>query len=228
MSLLLKVKASLQVYKHYTRDKQDRSLNPFPQSLQVKLYLLIYLQHVHCETTANYVHVRTMGVWIMLTIFIAGAVFYSSGLETHGQTWRLKVYPNGNGMVLETLSCSNLCTGVARAHYLSVFLEMTSYKGITPSSSSSNSNNSNPPSLPPPAKYDYRIELINQKFPHVVTTREFASDFEVGECWGYNRFFRIDNLVKDGYLIPDDDVIVLRFHVRPQTYYQHCRYAIVV
>jgi len=74
-----------------------------------------------------------------------------------------------------------------------------------------------------PAKYDYRIELVNQRIPHISVTREFTSDFEVGECWGYNRFFRIDNLVKDGYLVPDDDVIVLRFYVRPQTYYQYCR-----
>jgi tripartite motif-containing protein 37 len=130
-----------------------------------------------------------------------GAVYYSNGLETYGQTWRLKVYPNGNG--------------VARSHYLSVFLEMTAYRGIP-------LNNAGNPQANP-AKYDYRIELVNQKFPHVVVTREFASDFEVGECWGYNRFFRIDNLVKDGYLLTDDDVIVLRFYVRPQTYYQHCR-----
>jgi len=145
-----------------------------------------------------------------------GAVSYSSGLETYGQTWRLKVYPNGNG--------------VARSHYLSVFLEMTAYRGIPLTYNNGNANNNGSGSSsssgnqqPSPAKYDYRIELVNQKFPHVVVTREFASDFEVGECWGYNRFFRIDNLVKDGYLIPDDDVIVLRFYVRPQTYYQHSR-----
>lgn len=28
--------------------------------------------------------------------------------------------------------------------------------------------------------------------------REFASDFEVGECWGYNRFFRLDLLASEG------------------------------
>jgi hypothetical protein len=25
-------------------------------------------------------------------------------------------------------------------------------------------------------------------------TREFTSEFENGECWGYNRFFKIENL----------------------------------
>lgn len=49
--------------------------------------------------------------------------------------------------------------------------------------------------------------------------REFASDFEVGECWGYNRwkkcytyeldlwqmcrFFRLDLLSSEGYLSGD-------------------------
>ena len=40
--------------------------------------------------------------------------------------------------------------------------------------------------------------------------REFASDFEVGECWGYNRFFRLDLLASEGYLNGDNDSVVLR------------------
>ena len=40
--------------------------------------------------------------------------------------------------------------------------------------------------------------------------REFASDFEVGECWGYNRFFRLDLLSSEGYLGQDSDTLVLR------------------
>lgn len=41
--------------------------------------------------------------------------------------------------------------------------------------------------------------------------REFASDFEVGECWGYNRFFRLDLLASEGYLNMQTDTLVLRF-----------------
>lgn len=41
--------------------------------------------------------------------------------------------------------------------------------------------------------------------------REFASDFEVGECWGYNRFFRLDLLASEGYLNPDTDTLILRY-----------------
>jgi hypothetical protein len=40
--------------------------------------------------------------------------------------------------------------------------------------------------------------------------REFASDFEVGECWGYNRFFRLDLLASEGYLNLESDTLVLR------------------
>ena len=53
--------------------------------------------------------------------------------------------------------------------------------------------------------------------------REFASDFEVGECWGYNRFFRLDMLASEGYLNTETDVLILRFQVRPPTFYQKCR-----
>ena len=43
-------------------------------------------------------------------------------------------------------------------------------------------------------KYEYKVEMINQKTPNVSISREFASDFENGECWGYNRFFKIELL----------------------------------
>ena len=52
--------------------------------------------------------------------------------------------------------------------------------------------------------------------------REFASEFEVGECWGYNRFYRIDLLQSEGYLNPENDSITLKFFVRSPSYSQHC------
>ena len=48
--------------------------------------------------------------------------------------------------------------------------------------------------------------------------REFASEFEVGECWGYNRFYRIDLLQSEGYLNPENDSITLKFFVRSPSY----------
>ncbi|XP_022108333.1 E3 ubiquitin-protein ligase TRIM37-like isoform X2 [Acanthaster planci] len=115
---------------------------------------------------------------------------YSPPLITSGQNWRLKVYPDGNGVV--------------RGNYLSVFLELSS-------------------GLPDTSKYEYRVEMIHQathdSSKNIV--REFASDFEVGECWGYNRFFRLDLLASEGYL--KNNTLILQFQVRAPTFYQKCR-----
>ncbi|XP_063963963.1 E3 ubiquitin-protein ligase TRIM37-like isoform X1 [Lytechinus pictus] len=130
----------------------------------------------------------------VLTSFIAlqhkADPVYSPPLMVAGLSWRLKVYPDGNGVV--------------RGNYLSVFLELSS-------------------GLPETSKYEYRVEMIHQashdNSRNIV--REFASDFEVGECWGYNRFFRLDLLAGEGYL--KDDTLILQFQVRPPTFYQKCR-----
>ena len=65
-------------------------------------------------------------------------------------------------------------------------------------------------------RYEYRVEMVHQNSndPTKNIVREFASDFEVGECWGYNRFFRLDMLASEGYLNTDTDILVLKFEVR--------------
>ncbi|KAL9982066.1 hypothetical protein ACROYT_G010856 [Oculina patagonica] len=117
---------------------------------------------------------------------------YSEPLNISGLSWRLKVYPDGNGVV--------------RGNYLSVFLELSA-------------------GLPETSKYEYRVEMIHHASPDSSKNivREFASDFEVGECWGYNRFFRLDLLGSEGYLNTANDTLILRFQVRPPTFYQKCR-----
>ncbi|RNA39159.1 E3 ubiquitin- ligase TRIM37 [Brachionus plicatilis] len=117
---------------------------------------------------------------------------YSPALNVNGLSWRLKVYPDGNGVV--------------RGNYLSVFLELSA--GLTETS-----------------KYEYRVEMIHQQSKDLSKSivREFASDFEVGECWGYNRFFRLDLLASEGYLNIERDSLILRFQVRSPTFYQKCR-----
>jgi tripartite motif-containing protein 37 len=74
-------------------------------------------------------------------------------------------------------------------------------------------------------RYEYRVEMIHQASRDSTKNivREFASDFEVGECWGYNRFFRLDLLASEGYLNVALDTLVLRFQVRAPTFYQRCR-----
>lgn len=117
---------------------------------------------------------------------------YSPPLIVNGLNWRLKVYPDGNGVV--------------RGNYLSIFLEL--YSGVNE-----------------PSKYEYRVEMIHQQSrdPAKSIVREFASDFEIGECWGYNRFYRLDLLANEGYLDVENDTLILRFQVRSPTYFQKCR-----
>jgi tripartite motif-containing protein 37 len=55
--------------------------------------------------------------------------------------------------------------------------------------------------------------MINHRDSTIQIVREFSSDFEVGECWGYNRFYRIDLLDREGFL-SEDDSIVLKYFVR--------------
>lgn len=114
---------------------------------------------------------------------------YSPPLHVNGLSWRLKVYPDGNGVV--------------RGNYLSVFLELSA-------------------GLPETSKYEYRVEMVHHGRDSTKNiVREFASDFEVGECWGYNRFFRLDLLASEGYLC--NDSLTLTFQVRPPTFFQKCR-----
>ena len=67
-----------------------------------------------------------------------------------------------------------------------------------------------------PCRYEYRVELIYQGPGNGVSTtnrnivREFASEFDAGECWGYNRFFRLDLLASEGYLRPETNSLMLR------------------
>ena len=83
--------------------------------------------------------------------------------------------------------------GVVRGNYLSVFLELSA-------------------GLPETSKYEYRVEMVHQAGDATKNiVREFASDFEVGECWGYNRFFRLDLLSCEGYLASDS--LTLKFQV---------------
>ncbi|OQR68337.1 E3 ubiquitin-protein ligase TRIM37-like [Tropilaelaps mercedesae] len=119
-----------------------------------------------------------------------GEPVYSSPLNVGGLIWRLKVYPDGNGVV--------------RGNYLSVFLELSS--GLVEKS-----------------KYEYRVEMVHKTDATKNIVREFSSEFEVEECWGYNRFYRLDLLAAEGYLNPENDSLVLKFQVRPPSFFQKCR-----
>jgi tripartite motif-containing protein 37 len=147
------------------------------------------VQQFSCEFKSEVVPQYVSGVFELKEFSKAQGtveVVYSEVLDYNGLLWRLKVYPNGNG--------------VAKGTYLSVFLELL--KGYGDS-----------------AKYDYRVEMVNHQDLAQQVIREFASEFETGECWGYNRFFKISLLKDEGYLT-DSDTLVMKFYVRAPSYFQ--------
>jgi hypothetical protein len=116
---------------------------------------------------------------------------YSKPLHMYGTVWRLKIYPNGH----------REDTGL----YLSVFLELTE-------------------SHDKKFKYQYCIEMLyncSNKHPSRNYKKEYVSDFEDGESWGYRKFYELAKLESDGFL--RDDTLVLRFSVRALTTHQKCR-----
>eukprot|EP00668_Euglena_longa_P035032 GGOE01044993.1.p1 GENE.GGOE01044993.1~~GGOE01044993.1.p1 ORF type:complete len:700 (-),score=194.30 GGOE01044993.1:198-2297(-) len=115
-------------------------------------------------------------------------VLYSQPLQIYASFWRLKVYPNGNG--------------IAQGNFLSVFLQLLA-------------------GAPQTAPFEYRVEMVNPTDGAFTVARQFTSDFQVGECWGYNRFYQLEALRREGFL-GAEDVLVLHYKVRAPTYHQHC------
>eukprot|EP00842_Homolaphlyctis_polyrhiza_P006100 jgi/Hompol1/6491/HPOL_000781-RA len=115
---------------------------------------------------------------------------FSEPIWASGLTWRLKVYPSGNGV------CRNEC--------MSVFVELLE-------------------GTPIPSKYQYKIEMIHPNTSHDTReqrkiSREFTSEFSVGECWGYNRFYSLDAIEREGFHDPSLDCVHLVYHIRAPTY----------
>jgi tripartite motif-containing protein 37 len=93
---------------------------------------------------------------------------------------------------------------MVRGQYVSVFLELVA--GPTE-----------------PSKYEYKIEMTHLLSCDSAMSvgRKFVSTFEVGECWGYNRFFRLDCLEAEGFLM--DNAIEFQYSVRHASFYYLCR-----
>lgn len=66
-------------------------------------------------------------------------------------------------------------------------------------------------------QYQYKIELICYT-GEKNKCRTFSSNFEEGECWGYNRFVKFQTLVDSGY-ISSSGSINFRFSVRSPNYF---------
>lgn len=95
-------------------------------------------------------------------------IVYTEIFHSRGLDWRLKIYPNGNENSEDI--------------YISIFVELfgVSY-GFTQA-------------IQEVGKYKYKVEVINHRNPEMRISREFDSEFELGECWGYNTYAKISAL----------------------------------
>jgi hypothetical protein len=68
-------------------------------------------------------------------------------------------------------------------------------------------------------KYKYKVEMCNHKTPDIRISREFDSEFEPGECWGYNTYGKISALYEEGYVHPMEDYLEIVLHIKSPSFY---------
>lgn len=88
--------------------------------------------------------------------------------------------------------------------YLSVFVEL--FQGL-------------------PGEYDYKFQLKEStvEFSAIPSfSKIYKSQFKEGECWGYQKFIKLDNRFNQLYYNHSNDSISLMYSIRPTTYYQKC------
>jgi tripartite motif-containing protein 37 len=92
----------------------------------------------------------------------------------------------------------------AQGEYLSLFLELQE-GGIEP------------------GEYQYQLELLSRVPDQPSFIRSTTSTFSQGECWGFSRYIKLESLVTQYYLDPEEDELTFVFHTRPLSYQQKCR-----
>jgi hypothetical protein len=49
-------------------------------------------------------------------------------------------------------------------------------------------------------KYRHRVVIENLKLKDKKIEKEFESEFDKGECWGYDKLIKIDKLYDNGFI----------------------------
>ena len=122
-------------------------------------------------------------------------VIYTETFQTRGLEWRLKIYPNGNENSEDI--------------YISIFVELF---GVVCSDMQA---------LQEVGKYKYKVEVLSQRNTDLRISREFDSEFELGECWGYNTYAKISALYEDGFVHPEEDYLEIVLHIKSPSFYHH-------
>ena len=120
-------------------------------------------------------------------------IVYSPVVRLSGIEWRLKCYVFDNGD--------------SENKYLSVFLELV--QGLNHC-----------------IKYSYQIDLVKHA-PDIGDAKRLSKDYEsafcTGECWGYQKFIKLEHIFSRGYYDAEHDCIKLDYRVRPQSYNIICQ-----
>ena len=95
-------------------------------------------------------------------------------------------------------------TGIYQSQYLSLFIELV--KGW---------NNG--------GHYCYKIILVKPGKENENIEKEYVSEFENQICWGYNRFCKIEDIEREGFLDKENDQIILKYQVRAANHLQKIR-----
>ncbi|KAJ3366394.1 hypothetical protein GGF32_005396 [Allomyces javanicus] len=160
-----------------------------------------------------------------------GQVFYSAAFTANALSWRLKVYPTGNGAARgESLSVfvelvDGLPTGASAdvQFKLAVMVPATAAAASgkaaaapTPGATSSKADLDTDFTTPTPNNSTCSsIPLVEG------ASRELATTFARGECWGCSELVPLAHF-RDGAYLADNDTLHLRFAVRAPSYAHQC------
>jgi tripartite motif-containing protein 37 len=74
-----------------------------------------------------------------------------------------------------------------------------------------------------PGEFEYKFQLKEPSHEFSASlTKTYKSHFKEGECWGYQKFIKLDNLFNSLYYDDLNDSISLVYSIRPTTFYQKC------
>lgn len=116
---------------------------------------------------------------------------YTDPFRSRNLEWRLKIYPNGSEN--------------SEDMYISIYVELHSVDGLTVAEESI-------------GKYKYQVEVRHPTTPGKKIAREFESEFELGECWGYTTYAKLTDLYQEGYL-GDCDTLEVVLHIKASSFY---------
>ena len=117
-------------------------------------------------------------------------IIFSNPFYVHGNRFRAKIFPSGNSNAKNT--------------HLSFFLDLIQGSGK-------------------PSTYTYKIEILpneaknNQNIP--IISRQYTSDFEVNNSWGWNKILKIDSILNNGYLNENGD-LKIKVSLKAESYFQ--------